>query len=89
MEKKDYVHRSDTLYKYVAGKYTRGSVVVPGNIEKKELYFCAMAKPHQEVFADRYADCNEVIMAEMMTIFNGCFCADKQSGKYAQLLQAH
>ena len=48
-----------------------------------------MAKPHQEVFTDRHADCNKVIMAEMTTIFNGWFRADKHSGKYTQLLQAH
>ena len=51
MENKDYVHRCDTLYKYAAGKYTRGSIAVPGGIEKKELYFYTMAKSHQEVFA--------------------------------------
>ena len=48
-----------------------------------------MVKPYQEVFADCYADCNEVTMTEMTTIFNGCFRADKQNGKYDQLLQAH
>ena len=37
MENKDYVHRRDTLYKYASGKYTRGSIVVPGDIEKKEV----------------------------------------------------
>jgi len=54
MENKDYVHRRDMLYKYDAGKYTRESIAVPGDIEKKDLYFYARAKPHQEVFADRY-----------------------------------
>ena len=89
MENKDYVHRRDTLYTYDAGKYTRGSIAIPVAIEKKELYFYTMAKPHQEVFADCYADCNEVTMAEMTTIFNGGFRADKNIEIYAQLLQAH
>jgi len=43
MENKDDVHRRDTLFKYDSGKYTRGSMAVPDNIEKKELYFYAMA----------------------------------------------
>jgi len=29
-----------------------------------------MARPYQEVFADRYADCNKVYMKEKITMMN-------------------
>ena len=70
-------------------KYTLGSMEIPGETEKRELSFSAMARPHQEVFADHYPDSNTVTMAETMAIFDGYFCTDKKNGKYAALLHAH
>ena len=73
LDNKDYIHHRDTLYKYAASKCTRGSIAGPGDVEKRELYFYAMAKPYQEVFADCHADCNSVTMADMTTILMAAF----------------
>jgi len=89
MEFKNYIYHCNMLYKYAISKYTRGSMQIPGKIEKKECFFYATTRPHQEVFTDHYADRNSVTMAEMTTIFDGYFCTDKMNGKYNTLLHAH
>ena len=46
MENKNCIHCGNMLYKYDAGKYTCGSMAIPGKIEKRELLLCAMARSH-------------------------------------------
>ncbi len=53
---KEFVRHCDKLYACVAGPYTRGSLEVSTEGMKKETFFFAMCKPHQEEFALLYQD---------------------------------
>ncbi len=48
---KEFVRRCNKLYAYVTASYTRGGMELPTEALKKETFFFAMYKPHQEDFA--------------------------------------
>ncbi len=83
---KEFVRRCDELYAYATGPYTRGGMELPTEVLKKETFFFAMCKLHQEDFAQ---DADHVTLQQMITYFEGCFRKDTSSGKTTQLQAAH
>ena len=89
LDLKEFKRRCDEMYNYAEGPYTRGNVAIPSDRMKKETFFFAMCKPHQEEFAALHQDTDDVTQKQMITYFEGCFRKDANSGRTAQLQTAH
>ena len=89
LDLKEFKRRCDEMYNYAEGPYTRGNVAIPSDRMKKETFFFAMCKPHQEEFATLHEDTEDVTQKQMITYFEGCFRKDANSGRTAQLQTAH
>ena len=89
LDLKEFTRRCDEMYAYAEGPYTRGNVAIPSARMKKETFFFAMCKPHQEEFATLHQDTDDVTQKQMITYFEGCFRKDANSGRTAQLQAAH
>ena len=89
LDLKEFKRRCDEMYAYAEGPYTRGNVAIPSARMKKETFFFAMCKPHQEEFAALHQDTDDVTQKQMITYFEGCFRKDANSGRTAQLQADH
>jgi hypothetical protein len=89
LDLKKIVRRCDEMYAFASSPYTRGSVEIPTERMKKETFFFAMCKTHQEEFATLHQDTDDVTQKAMITYFEGCFCKDLNSGRTVQLQATH
>ena len=83
LDLKEFVCHCNKLYAIAAGPYTRGSLEISTEGMKKENFFFAMCKLHQEDFTLMHQDTNDVTQKQMIIYFEVCFCKDVNSGRKA------